>query len=47
MVGTPISQVRRLINQGPIQDLSRHYCPWTFEMAKEQERKVELPIAAD
>ena len=37
-------QVWRLINLGLIKKtLSCHNCPWTSEMAKEQERQVELP----
>ena len=43
MVGTPINQVRRLINQGLIKDLSSPLLSVDFEMMKEQERKVELP----
>ena len=43
MVGTPIIQVQRPINQGLIKDLILPLLSVDLEMAKEQERKMELP----
>ena len=40
MVENPIILIQRPIRLGLIKDQD---CPKTFEMAKEQERKVELP----
>ena len=44
MVGTPVNLVRRPISPGLIKDLwIKPLRSKTFEMAKEQERKMELP----